>query len=86
MYNTKSNTQYQKIFGHLLTGIAPTTASKTPGVLVTALSKVPYFPSAAAKSMMDIGSVLPVSAAIGAIAAVRKMADKNFMVEKGLML
>ena len=38
---------------NLLTGMLDVIVSKTPGVFVTALINVPYFPSAAARSRMD---------------------------------
>lgn len=38
---------------HLLTGMLLVIASRTPGVFVTALRRVPYFPSAASESITD---------------------------------
>ena len=58
----------------LLTGKFSTTASKTPRVPVTAPSRVVYFPSAVARSMMDWE-------ATGVTAAARKeRVARNFMV------
>lgn len=64
---------------HLLTGKLLVIASRTPGVPVTAPSRVAYFPSAAARSMMDWEAT-----GVTAAAKMERVVKKSFMMSEWL--